>query len=64
MDQPIKFTFEIGDYDELEAQKLERWRTMTKQERLDESVKLLKIWWGDRESTLKGTCRVTAIPPR
>lgn len=46
MDQPIKFTFEIGDYDKLEAQKLERWRTMTKQERLDEYVKLLKIWLG------------------
>lgn len=64
MEELVTITFQIGDYDELEAQKLERWRSMSEQERLDEYVKLLSIWWGNHESTLKGTPRFTTIPSR
>lgn len=44
MEEPVTITFQIGDYDELEAQKLARWREMSEQERLDEYIKLLRIW--------------------
>lgn len=64
MEARAHITFQVGDYDELEAQRLEYWRSLSEQERLDEYVKLLSIWWGNRESTLKGTYRLTAIPPR
>lgn len=55
-----KLTFQIGNQDELEAKRLEEWRQMMHQERIDALEALLEVWWHGR--TLEKTYRIVTVP--
>ena len=58
------WTVKVGDFEQLESEKLQRWRDMTPQERLDEYISLLDLWRGDDARRLERTYRIVTVPPR
>jgi hypothetical protein len=58
------WTVQIGDYETLEQQKLDHWKSLTVQQRLDEYILLLDFWRGDSARRLERTYRIVTVPPR
>ena len=56
------WTVQVGDFDELEREKLLRWKQMEPQQRLDAMIELNRIWRGDDGIRLERTYRIVTVP--
>ena len=56
------WTVQVGDFDELEREKLLRWKQMEPQQRLDAMIELNRIWRGEDGIRLERTYRIVTVP--
>jgi hypothetical protein len=58
------WTVEVGDPEKLERQRLEKWKSMSPQDRLDAMIELNQIWRGNDGIRLERTYRIVTVARR
>ncbi len=58
------WTVEVGDPETLERQRLEKWKSMSPQDRLDAMIELNQIWRGNDGIRLERTYRIVTVARR
>ena len=58
------WTVEVGDPEQLEIQRVAKWKAMSPQERLDAMIYLNRIWRGNDGIRLERTYRIVTVARR